>query len=199
VLGDAESPTQGSQSATLLNSVHGLSNNPTGMELVVDSSILTVLFYGHILSAMGWLGGGLFTTFVVGPGLQTLSPSSRLEFIARVIPKVLRFVIYSAVGTMGFGVLLYAYSLTDSSFSPSWALYTGVGLALIVAAIAFSITIPSFRRMSKIAQSIVSGETQGPPPPEMQVLARRAGMGALVGTAILLAVLGMMVISVVMY
>ena len=166
---------------------------------MVDSSVLAVLFYGHILSAMGWLGGGLFTTFVVGPGLQTLTPASRLEFTAKVIPKVLKFVTYSAFATMGFGVLLYGYSLSDPTFSASWSLYTGVGLALVVAAIAFSITIPSFRKMSKIAQGMVSGTTQGPPPPEMQVLAKRAKAGALIGTVILMAVLAMMIISVVIY
>lgn len=42
--------------------------------MLFDPLIITILAYGHILSAVGWLGSAIFTIFILLPSLGTLSP-----------------------------------------------------------------------------------------------------------------------------
>jgi uncharacterized membrane protein len=160
---------------------------------VTDSNILAVLLFGHILSAMGWLGGGILTTFVVGPGLRGLSPASNIEFTAKVMPKILRFVQIMIGSTLLFGVLLYLYLGFTPSFGGANTLYAGIGLALVTTAIVFSLTVPSFRKVIKMAQERLDSGAQGPPPPEMMKYGKRARQGSLIGVALMLIVLATMI------
>jgi uncharacterized membrane protein len=160
---------------------------------VADANVLAVLFFGHILSAMGWLGGGILTTFVVGPGLRSLSPSSNLEFTAKVMPKILRFVQMMIGSTLLFGVLLYLYLGINPSFGGANTLYAGIGLALVTTAVVFALTVPSFRKVIKMAQERLDSGAQGPPPPEMMKYGMRARQGSLIGVVLLLVVLAAMI------
>ena len=158
--------------------------------------VLLVLTYGHVLSAMGWLGGGLLTTFAVGPSLRKLSQVAALEFNAKVLPRLIRFVQMTAVSTVAFGVLLlgYLYSQDNSYFSSTsgMAVSVGIVMAVVVTAIAFSVTIPSFMKVSKLAASAMEG-TQQAPVPEMMKYAKRARQGSLIGVVLLLATLVAMI------
>src|SRR2546422_8219251 len=91
---------------------------------MVAQIVITILAYLHIISAMGWLGGaGLFVS-VVGPGLRSLSPTARLEFLSKIGPRATKFFIGSFTTPKPFRLrLLYAFP------GASWTT-VNVGLAL---------------------------------------------------------------------
>lgn len=165
---------------------------------MADPLLLTVLAYGHIVSAIGWLGGVLLTTFVVGPGLQTVSPPARLEFIAKVMPKIIRYLVGMITGTILFGLLLLYFliggdfALLSPSTSFGAALSAGIGLAIIAVVVAGAVVIPSFQKVIAIAGQVLKGG-QTPPPPELMKYSKRAKVGSVTVTVILLVVLVMMV------
>ncbi len=68
--------------------------------------ITAILAWFHVISAIGWLGGGIMFVFVVGPALAKLSPPSSAEFLVNVAPRVARFFQISAASTILFGALL---------------------------------------------------------------------------------------------
>ncbi|HYC11439.1 MAG TPA: hypothetical protein VEC02_02105 [Nitrososphaerales archaeon] len=160
-------------------------------------TVLLIIFeYGHILSAMGWLGGGILTAFVLGPNVAKLPPPASLAFNAKVLPKVVRFVQMMAGSTLLFGVLLL-YGLTggDAAYfatTPGITLSAGISLALVAAVIAVGVTIPAFNKISAIANKLLEGGQQAPPP-ELKRYATRARLGSLVALALLLIVLVAMV------
>ncbi len=164
---------------------------------MADPFTLTVLEYGHIISAIGWLGGGLLITFVLGPGLQTVSPPARLEFLAKVMPRILNYIVGMIAGTILFGLLLLYFFIGGdfSMLSPSTtfgtALSAGIGLAVITVIIAVTMVVIPTRRIMAIAQQVLkSGET---PPPELMKLSKRARMGSVMGAVLLLVVVVLMV------
>jgi len=162
----------------------------------VTDVVLLVLVFGHVLSAMGWLGGGLLNTLVVGPDLKKLSQAAALEFNAKVLPRIVSFVQATAGLTILFGLLLlyYMYSQDSSYFSSTSGMDVSVGivLAVITAAVAFSMAIPSFKKVSRLAASVL-GESPQAPPPEMMTYAKRARRGSIIVLALLLVTLVAMV------
>jgi uncharacterized membrane protein len=165
---------------------------------LADPLVVTVLAYGHILSAIGWLGGNLLTAFVIGPGLQTLSAPARLEFLAKLIPKVNRYVLGMVAGTFIFGILLLYFVIGGdfSMLSPSTtfgaAISAGTALAVITAILGVTVIFPSFNKMASIAEGVLKSGGQ-PPPPEMLKYAKRARVSSMTGVVLLLLVLVMMV------
>lgn len=158
--------------------------------------LVTALAYLHVLSAMGWLGGALLTTFAVGPNLRKMAPAAGLEFNAKVLPNLVRFV-QSMVGSTFFFGLLLLYFLYGGDLSwltttvQGWEIAVGVTVAVIAAAIAFSFTLPSFTKVGKLAKdAIAAGQ---PPSPDMMKYGKRARQGSLTVIALLLIVLAMMV------
>jgi len=161
------------------------------------AGLLAVLAFGHVLSAMGWLGGGILTTFVVGPNVLKLSPAARLEFNAKVMPRILRFVQVMVGSTFLFGLLLL-YFVFDGDFSRLTSgnfgleLTAGMIVALVTSAVVVAVTGPSFRQVSKIAsETLESGKM--PPPPELMMYGKRARLGSLLGIGLLLVVLALMI------
>ena len=160
---------------------------------MVDQIIIDILGYGHVLSAMGWLGGGILTTFVLGPSLRSLSPSAALEFNARILPKIIRFVNVAVGLTLVFGIGLFFAVSDQLTSTQSDEIFAGAGLALVTAAVAFAVTIPSFRKVIRFAsEALQHGQ---PPSPEMMKSAGRARQGATVSVILLLVVLVMMIAS----
>jgi uncharacterized membrane protein len=160
--------------------------------------LLTVLGYGHVLSAVMWLGAGLLTGFVIGPSLRKMSPPASLEFNAKVLPRITSFVRMAVASTFVFGILLlYFFQDGDMSWlmnsTQGYVISAGVLLAVVTAVLAFGFTIPAFAKVSKLsAEALQSGK---PPAPEMMGAGRRAATGSMVGVFLLLIVLAMMVIS----
>jgi uncharacterized membrane protein len=160
--------------------------------------LLTVLGFGHVVSAMMWLGGGLLTAFVIGPSLRSMSPPASLEFNAKVLPKIVSFVRMAVVSTYVFGVLLL-YFLYDGDMSwlmntdQGYVISTGVLLALVAGILGFGFAIPAFNKVSRLsAEALQSGK---PPAPELMNYGRRARTGSMAVVLLLLVVLAMMVTS----
>ena len=165
---------------------------------MADPLVLTILAFGHILSAVGWLGASLLTGFVVGPGLQDLSAPSRLEFVSKLIPRILRYVMGMIAGTFVFGLLLL-YEVTGGDFSlmsPSTtfgaAISGGIALAVIALVLAVTVIFPSFCRMASLAEEALKSGGQ-PPPPELMKYADRARISSMLGAVLLVFVLVLMV------
>jgi uncharacterized membrane protein len=159
---------------------------------LVDQIIIDIVAYGHVLAAMGWLGGGILTGFVIGPNLRSLSPGSGLEFNAKVLPKINRFMQATIGSTLLFGVLLFlvAGPFTTDQFNE---LSFGIAVAVVIAVIAFAYVLPAFSRVAKIAsEAVTSGQ---PPSPDIMKYAKRARQGAMLGVLLLLVVLATMVAS----
>jgi len=160
---------------------------------LVSQFLIDILAYGHVLAAMGWLGGGILTGFVIGPSLRTLSSGAGLEFNAKVLPKIIRFVQASVGATLLFGILLFyevGPGLTTDQFNE---ISFGVALAVVTAIVAFAVTIPSFNKVAKIAGEAVTNNQ--PPSPDFMKYAKRARQGAMLGVILLLVILATMVAS----
>ncbi len=137
------------------------------------------------------------TTFVVGPNLQKLPPPARLAFNSLVLPRILAFLKMMVLSTIVFGVLLLGafYGGTESllfSTSQGGELTLGAILALVTAVVAFSVTFPSFTKISRISTDVIQGKLQAPPP-ELAQIAKRARMGSVLGVVMLLIALLTMV------
>ena len=160
---------------------------------MVDQILIDILAYGHVLSAIGWLGGGIFVTFVIAPNLSKLSPGAGLEFFSTVLPKILRFFQVTIGATLGFGILLFL--VVGNELTPTQFDEIGVGVVLAIATgvIAFVETVPSFRKVSKFASEAL--QNKQPPNPEIAKYGKRARTGSIAGIVLLLAVLLMMTAS----
>jgi len=162
----------------------------------VTDIVLAALTFAHVLSAMGWLGGALLTTFAVGPNLQKLTQTASLEFNARILPNMVKFTRAAAVLTILFGLALlgYMYSQDNTYFSSTsgMAVSAGIVLAIVAAAVGFSMVIPSFLKIGKLAATALEGgqPVQGQ---DMMALAKRARMGSMIVLIILLVTLAAMV------
>ena len=165
-----------------------------------DSALVQILLYGHIVSAIGLLGGSLLFGFAIGPMLPRLTPSTRAEIIVKVLPRVSR-----VIG--GFGALLsifgiaLAYEITGGDFSQfassnPWGARISVGifLGLIALILAYGVIEPSVREMSRI-QAALPADAAGPPPPRFRALMTRVRMGSLLAQIVMLATVAFMVAS----
>ncbi|MDA4134777.1 MAG: hypothetical protein OK441_04335 [Thaumarchaeota archaeon] len=140
-------------------------------------ALFSVVLWAHIFSAIGWLGAAMVFGIIIGPSLAKLSPQARGEFMARVMPKYLRYFEFFSGMTILFGVItadvLLNGDFSSISFSTPFGLYitTGAILALIVFAVSFSVVVPVTRKIIRISESMI--KTPGPPPPELMVLLKR--------------------------
>ena len=155
--------------------------------------VLISLAFLHVATAIAWMGGVVFFLSVVGPGVRTLNPPGSLEFLTKVGPRLLRYFMGAATGTIIFGLALLVYAFgTDASFWPS-SIEIGFGLGLVAYLIAMLVTVPTFRRANLMAQQIIANPAGGPPPPEFAALMRRANMAAVAVALILFLTLVFMV------
>ena len=161
--------------------------------------LITILAYGHILSAIAWLGSGLLTGFILGPNLRKMSPAAGLEFNAKVLPKILGFIRSAVISTFVFGLLLL-YFFRDGDFSwlsgstQGYVLSFGILLALVAGGLAFGVVVPSFNKVVKISNEVVQSGKM-PPPPELMASAKRARVASTIAVVILFVVLALMVSS----
>ncbi len=166
---------------------------------MVSAALLAILAFGHVLSAVGWLGGGLLVTFVLGPNLVRLAPAARLEFNAKILPRVIRFVEVTIGTTFLFGLLLlYVYFNGNFTFLSGTAqgleLSSGIILALGDAVLANAIIFPTFRKVIRMSNDLLQGGQQAPPP-ELLKYSERARLGSLIGVFLLIIVLALMVFA----
>src|SRR5258705_4766954 len=122
---------------------------------------LLVLRLVHILSAILWVGSGLFTTFFLVPVL-TASPAVMGQVVAGLTRRRLFLVLQIAAGlTILSGLRLLA--IDSAGFSGSY-FATGTGrtfaisglLAFIAAVLSFGVSRPAMVRAGAIAASIAA-------------------------------------------
>ncbi|MCI4333841.1 MAG: hypothetical protein L3K01_09035 [Thermoplasmata archaeon] len=147
-----------------------------------------ILAWGHVISAICWLGGGVVFAFVVGPALGKLSPASSGEFLVKVVPGVVRFFQIFAGLTIVFGALLLynmgGLSLLSPSTSYGIILSAGVAFALAAFVVAEFIAAPiQMKAVRLVREMLASGAHQSSP--ELPKTLRLAGLTAVL-TAVLL-------------
>jgi uncharacterized membrane protein len=138
---------------------------------------------------------------IIGPTIGTLTPGTRAEVVLKLFPKFSRYVGIFSLMTVVFGVaLVLDIGNGDMSvFSPSttYGLYisTGAVLALLAVVLAFTIIIPSTRKVYRLTEEMV--KNSAPPSPELPKAAARLRIGATAALALLILVLIFMVAGVV--
>ncbi len=160
------------------------------------SIAITALAYLHIISAMGWLGGAVLFLSVIAPGLRSVSPATRVEFLSKVGPRAANFFIVTSSATIGFGLsLLYFFlngdfSLLSLSTAFGADILVGLALGLIAYLDAMLVAIPAFRKADHLAEEMLASGQSGPPSPEFMKALRRGGLG--VASVVVLLVITLM-------
>ncbi len=159
--------------------------------------LTTILAFLHILSAMGWLGGGILFGFVIAPKFAKLSLTGSRDFFVTIQPGVIRFFQGIAGATILFGLLLL-YVMTGGDFgqltpSTSWGfdILAGMTTAIVAFVISEFLAVPSFQKL--VALNRKMGADGSNVPPELHRTARYAGMMATLSVVLLLVTLGFMV------
>lgn len=162
---------------------------------MADLTVISVLAFLHIVSAVAWLGGVVFFLSAVSPGMAAFTPAARLEYLTKIGPKQIRFFAGASTATIIFGLLLL-YSFFGSDYT-EWPLSIeiGFGLGLIAYLVAIGVTIPTFRKMEKIAREMLANPQSGPPPPEFARLGDRSNLAAMTVAALLILTAIFMVVT----
>ncbi len=159
--------------------------------------LTTVLAYAHILSAMGWLGGGILFGFVIAPKFAKLSLPASRDFFLTIQPGIIRFFQVVAGLTVVFGLLLlYVMTYNNTaqlSFSTGWGfdVLTGAGVAVVAFVLSEFVAVPAFKKVVHLYGQIAPDGSNVPA--ELPRVARSAGMMATVATFLLLVTMGFMV------
>ncbi len=162
---------------------------------MVAASIISVLAFLHIISALAWLGAAIFFLSVIGPSVRSFSPAASLEFLTKVGPRQLRYFIGTATATIVFGLaLLFAAFGTNYAAWPT-SIDIGLSLGLIAYLDVMIVTVPAFRKADKVAHTVMSNAQPGPPPPELARHLRTGTAGAISVVVILLIATAFMVVT----
>lgn len=149
---------------------------------------LLVLRLVHILSAILWVGSGLFTTFFLIPAL-TASPAAMGQVVAGLTRRRYFLVLQLAAGlTILSGLRLLM--IDSAGFSGSY-FATGTGrtfaisglLAFIAAVVSFGVSRPAMVRAGALATSIAASSSAAENArltPEVDRLRRRGAIAAII-------------------
>ena len=136
--------------------------------------------------------------FVVGPGLEKLSPSSSGEFFVKIAPRIIRFFQIVAGSTIVFGALLFYVGTSDGdlvfSISSSWGIGVMIGLSFGFVAFLVSefLAVPPLKKVVEMINDMqASGQKEASP--ELRSILRRAALIANVTVMLLLLSLVFMV------
>ena len=159
--------------------------------------LLEVLLWLHVVAAVGWVGAAMVFGMIIGPALPTLTPSTRGEFIVKVIPKYTRYAQIFAIATPLIGVAL-ALAMSGGSlsvFAPTtqFGLFisAGAALALVVWVVFFGVVTPAANKVVRLTEGMM--KSPGPPSTELLGANKRLRGGAAVGLVLLMAILVCMV------
>jgi len=161
--------------------------------------LLEVLLWLHVVAAVGWVGAAMVFGMIIGPALPTFTPSTRGEFIVKVIPKYTRYAQVFAITTPLVGVAL-ALSMSGgdwSVFAPTtqFGLFmsAGAALALVVWVVFFGVVVPAANKVVRLTGEIM--KSPGPPSPELLGANKRLRGGAALGLVLLMAILVCMAVA----
>lgn len=94
------------------------------MFAVVFGILLTI----HIGAVIGWAGSSFLFSNIIGPAMRVMKPHTRTDFMISVLPKFSRFVLLSALVTIGSGIIIAGYVfVVNTSLLP-----TGIGLVFLI-------------------------------------------------------------------
>jgi uncharacterized membrane protein len=166
-----------------------------------DSILLltAILAWLHIISAIGWLGGGIMFALVVAPSVAKLSPPSSGEFFVKVVPKVATFFRIAALSTILFGLLLIYFGVSNGDLGPystssTWGVSITIGFSFGFIAFLNSelVAVPPLQKAVKMIKEMQSsGHHQ--PPAELPKVLRRASLTANITVSLLIVTLIFMV------
>ncbi len=157
---------------------------------MADATLVTIVAYFHIISAVSWFGGALLFLSVIAPGMRSVSPQANLEFLAKVGRRATRFFAIVSTLTIIFGLtLLFVSGVNDTP------IYVGAALGLAAYLDAMLFTIPALNRADNLAEQALANPQAGPPPPELMANVKKGGMGVMTVVLILTVTLIFMVVS----
>lgn len=162
---------------------------------MAPASVIAVLTFFHIVSAIGWLGGVIFFISAVGPGLKSFTPGASLEYLTKVGPKQIRFFIGAATATIIFGLGLLFTTFGSDYASWPWYIEAGFSFGLVAYLIAMLVAVPAFSKAEHLARERMSSPVSGPPSPEFVKSLKRGNQAVMVVAVILFIALAFMVSS----
>lgn len=157
--------------------------------LDVPDVVITLFAYLHIISAMGWLGAAILIVSTLTPATGKLSPASRVEFLATVVPRMRRYFVMAATSTIVFGSALL---VTIPDYSPY--LYVGIATGLS-AYLVVLFDARHFGRISREAKEMMERGPTGGPSPELLRLLRGSRVSTALTVLLLVVTLMFMVYS----
>ena len=159
--------------------------------------LTALLAYGHVLSAVAWLGGDLFFGSLFASKLGRLSPETSRDFFLLFVPGVSRFFQVVSGTTIVFGLLLL-YNMTHGDlsqlgFSTGWGaeITLGMATALVAFVLGEVLMVPAASKV--VALQRKSPATGAPPSPEFRRTLRTLSLGGGLSMALLLVTLAFMV------
>lgn len=156
---------------------------------------IDVLTFGHILSAVVWLGGIVTVNVALSPLLGRFSPATRNEVLRYFAPRFARLTAASAGLTVVFGFGLYA--AVYSGASAQWMMTIGVGIvvALVAFVLGMVVTVPTSLRLSRMIPATEATVPSEPPPENLARALRTLRASAGIVALLLVVVLALMVAS----
>jgi hypothetical protein len=153
---------------------------------LADQIVISTLAFLHIVSAIAWFGGVVFFISSVAPGLRSLSPGARIEFSAKVGPRLIRFFVISATLTIVFGLSLLFEAFGGNTAAWPQSIEIGFSFGFLAYLVALVVTVPASRRLDKISQGLLNNPNAGPPPPEFAKNFKTLGRAAVLVAILLL-------------
>lgn len=146
----------------------------------------------HILFGVAWVGGGLFYGHSVLGGLRKAPPEVRGPAMMSIGKKQMTFFLVAGPLTFLFGLwnqfLLFG-GFNYSASPVNQALGVGFVLTLVMLAISFGVTYPTFRKLEAL------GPPRGPPSAELMGLQKRLMMAGMSTVALGVIVIAFMVVA----
>ncbi len=159
------------------------------IHFAVPNSVVTILAYFHIISAMAWLGGAILFVSTVGPVSRRLSQAAQLEVLATFIPRGTRYFLGAATAAIVFGIALF---LTIPDFSRY--LYVGMATALVAYLLILS-EVPDFAKVGRMAAELAKAVPLPALPAEFRKVQKRTVVTTAATVVLLAVTLGFMVYS----
>lgn len=121
---------------------------------ILTNFVLGIFLVFHIGAVVVWMGSALLTSSVLSPSISRISAGARKEIVLRMVPKLVRYMLASAVITISAGILTLAYlgSMDQSMFPTQWSLFSlliGTFLGFSAAMATFASMQPWSNRLSR--------------------------------------------------
>lgn len=163
--------------------------------------VLGIFLLFHIGAVVTWMGSAVLTSSVLTPSISRISSGARKEVMLYMVPKIVRYMLASAVVTISAGILTLAYvgSMDPSMFPRQWSLLSllaGAFLGFSAAMITFASLQPWSNRLSRfLDESIDSITSSDETSREIQKATDALKNGSRIVSVMLLLVLVLMIVG----